>query len=161
MKHADKIVHDWPTLLRHVECATKPLVFTNGCFDILHRGHITYLEEASNLGATLIVALNSDHSIQALGKGSDRPINPLEDRMAVIAALGSVDWVTAFDDPTPIDLIRALKPNCLVKGGDWVIEKIVGAEDVLANAGTVHSIPIKYQRSTTALLEQVRNSNHR
>ncbi len=134
----------------------RPLVFTNGVFDILHRGHVTYLAQARELGAALLVALNSDASVRRLGKGDDRPVNRLEDRLAVLAALESVDAVTWFDDDTPAALIAQCLPEVLVKGGDWPVERIVGAPEVLARGGAVHSIPFEHQRSTTRLLEKIR-----
>ncbi|MBA4742430.1 MAG: D-glycero-beta-D-manno-heptose 1-phosphate adenylyltransferase [Azoarcus sp.] len=136
----------------------RPLVFTNGCFDLLHRGHVTYLARARELGAALIVALNTDASVRRLGKGEDRPINPLADRMAVIAALESVDLVTWFDEDTPIERINEIRPERLVKGGDWAPERIVGAPQVRSWGGSVHSITFEHERSTTALLEKVRKS---
>lgn len=137
----------------------RPLVFTNGCFDILHRGHVTYLAQARALGASLIVALNSDASAKRLGKGDDRPINTLADRAAVVAALGCVDLVTWFDADTPLELILALKPGVLVKGGDWKEDAIVGAREVRGWGGSVHSIAFTHQRSTTALLDKVRSAS--
>jgi D-glycero-beta-D-manno-heptose 1-phosphate adenylyltransferase len=134
----------------------RPLVFTNGVFDILHRGHVTYLARARTLGASLVVALNSDASARRLGKGADRPINALEDRMAVIAALESVDLVTWFEDDTPLALIVAAKPDVLAKGGDWKPEAIVGAREVKSWDGAVHSIPFEHTRSTTTLLDRIR-----
>jgi rfaE bifunctional protein nucleotidyltransferase chain/domain len=136
----------------------RPLVFTNGVFDILHRGHVTYLARARALGASLIVALNNDASARRLGKGSGRPINALEDRLAVIAALESVDAATWFEEDTPHALIQVCRPDVLVKGGDWPVERIVGAEDVLARGGQVESIPFEHQRSTTALLDRIRDN---
>ena len=136
----------------------RPRVFTNGCFDLLHRGHVTYLARARALGAALIVALNSDASVRRLGKGDDRPINPLADRLAVIAALESVDLVTWFDEDTPIERINEIRPEVLVKGGDWTPENIVGAPEVRSWGGSVHSIAFEHERSTTALLEKVRKS---
>jgi len=133
----------------------RPLVFTNGVFDILHRGHATYLARARSLGAALLVALNGDASVRRLGKGPGRPVNALEDRMALIAALESVDAVTWFDEDTPAALIAACRPEVLVKGGDWPVARIVGASEVLARGGAVHSIPFEHQRSTTALLRRV------
>ena len=133
-----------------------PLVFTNGCFDLLHRGHVTYLAQARALGASLIVALNTDASVRRLGKGADRPVNRLEDRAAVIAALGAVDLVTWFDSDTPLALIVALRPDILVKGGDWVEADIVGAPEVRAWGGRVVSLPIRHARSTTDLLQRIR-----
>ncbi len=135
----------------------RPLVFTNGVFDILHRGHVTYLDQARALGASLLVALNSDASARRLGKGADRPINPLQDRLAVIAALQSVDLVTWFDEDTPLALILACRPEVLVKGGDWKPEAIIGAREVQNWGGTTRSIPFRHERSTTAVLARIRS----
>jgi rfaE bifunctional protein nucleotidyltransferase chain/domain len=129
------------TLVSRAAQLARPLVFTNGVFDILHRGHATYLAQSRELGASLIVALNTDDSVRRLGKGPDRPINNLEDRMALVAALQSVNLVTWFDDDTPLDAIVACKPDVLVKGGDWPAEQIVGAKEVLGWNGSVRSIP--------------------
>lgn len=134
----------------------RPRVFTNGCFDILHRGHVTYLAEARALGASLIVGVNSDASVKRQGKGEDRPINRLEDRMALLAALESVSLVVGFDADTPLDLILAIRPDVLVKGGDWALENIVGAAEVTGWGGSVHSIPFQHATSTTALLGRIR-----
>ena len=134
----------------------RPLVFTNGVFDLLHRGHVTYLAQARALGESLIVAVNSDASVKRLGKGDDRPLNSQQDRIAVLAALASTDLVTWFDEDTPLSLILACKPDVLIKGGDWKPEDIVGAKEVLAWGGSVHSIPFQHERSTTALLAKIR-----
>jgi len=134
----------------------RPLVFTNGVFDLLHRGHVTYLAQARALGASLAVGVNGDASARRLGKGGDRPVNPLADRMAVLAALESVSLVTWFDEDTPLRLILAVRPDVLVKGGDWKVEDIVGGREVRAWGGAVHSIPFEHERSTTALLERIR-----
>lgn len=134
----------------------RPLVFTNGCFDILHRGHVTYLAQARALGAVMVVALNTDASVRRQGKGDDRPMNPLEDRLAVMAALESVDLVTWFDEDTPIARILEARPDILVKGGDWAPESIVGAREVRGWGGEVHSIPFEVERSTTALIRRIR-----
>ena len=131
-------------------------MFTNGVFDLLHRGHVTYLAQARELGAALVVALNGDASARRLGKGDDRPVNGLADRMALVAALESVSAVTWFDEDTPAAIIEALKPEVLVKGGDWPAEKIVGGAETLARGGRVVSIPFEHQRSSTALLEKIR-----
>jgi rfaE bifunctional protein nucleotidyltransferase chain/domain len=136
----------------------RPMVFTNGCFDLLHRGHVTYLAQARALGASLVVALNSDASVKRLGKGGDRPINALADRMAVVAALSCVDLVTWFDEDTPLARILALRPDILVKGGDWPVERIVGAAEVAGWGGRVHSIPFEHVRSTSALIERIRGN---
>lgn len=135
---------------------SRPLVFTNGCFDILHRGHVTYLAQARALGAALVVALNSDASVKRLGKGDDRPVNTLENRLAVMASLACVDLVTWFDEDTPLTRILEVRPEVLVKGGDWPVEKIVGYREVLGWGGTIHSIPFLHETSTTALLEKIR-----
>ncbi len=137
----------------------RPLVFTNGVFDVLHRGHVTYLAQARAQGASLIVALNSDASTRRLGKGDDRPINALPDRAAVIASLESVSAVTWFEDDTPLALIRLLRPDVLIKGGDWKADDIVGGADVRAAGGKVYSIPFLHQKSTTALLAAIRYKN--
>jgi rfaE bifunctional protein nucleotidyltransferase chain/domain len=136
----------------------RPIVFTNGVFDVLHRGHVTYLARSRALGANLIVGVNSDGSVKRLGKGDDRPVNALADRMAVLAALESVSLVTSFDEDTPLALILACRPDVLVKGGDWQPVNIVGALEVRGWGGTVHSIPFEHDRSTTALLERIRRT---
>ena len=143
-------------LVRRCAGLARPLVFTNGVFDILHRGHVTYLAQARALGAAMVLALNSDGSVRRLGKGDDRPINTLEDRLAVVAALASVDLVTWFKEDTPISVIEQVQPDILVKGGDWPVERIVGNTLVLARGGSVHSIPFEHERSTTALLRRIR-----
>lgn len=135
----------------------RPLVFTNGCFDILHRGHVNYLAEARQLGENLIVALNSDASVKRQGKGSVRPFNPLEDRLAVIAALESVTWVTYFEEDTPLTLIQLLQPDILVKGGDWAVERIVGSKETQQRGGKVFSIPFRVDRSTTRLINKIKS----
>jgi rfaE bifunctional protein nucleotidyltransferase chain/domain len=136
----------------------RPLVFTNGCFDILHRGHVTYLAQAAGLGSSMVVALNTDASVRRQGKGDERPVNTLADRVAVIAALGCVTLVTWFDEDTPLQCIFDCRPDILVKGGDWPPERIVGSKEVAGWGGTVHSIPFTHQRSTTALLDRVRRA---
>ena len=137
--------------------AGQRIVFTNGCFDVLHRGHVTYLAQAHALGASLIVGVNSDASVKRQGKGPDRPVNIEADRLAVLAALEAVSLVVPFDEDTPLNLILACKPDVLVKGGDWTPDKIVGAKEVIGWGGTVHSIPFIHQRSTTALLNKIRS----
>jgi rfaE bifunctional protein nucleotidyltransferase chain/domain len=144
-------------LAERVASLPRPLVFTNGCFDILHRGHVTYLAQARALGASLIVGVNTDASVKRLGKGDERPINNQADRMTVLAALESVSLVIGFDEDTPLNLILACKPDVLVKGGDWTVTDIVGAREVQGWGGTVHSIPFLHQRSTTATLAKIRS----
>ncbi|MEK6706174.1 MAG: D-glycero-beta-D-manno-heptose 1-phosphate adenylyltransferase [Bdellovibrionota bacterium] len=127
------------------------VVFTNGCFDLLHRGHVSYLEKARLLGDILVVALNTDISVKAI-KGDGRPINTLKDRMVVMAALQAVDYVTWFNETTPLSLINFLKPDILVKGGDWKTRQIVGAKEVLSWGGRVRSLKYLTGFSTTNLL---------
>ena len=154
-RYARKIA-DPATLAARAAALPRPLVFTNGCFDILHVGHVDYLDRAAALGASLVVGVNSDASVRRQGKGADRPINPLADRMAVLAALESVSLVVAFDEDTPLRLIEQLRPQHLVKGGDWPVDAIVGADFVRALGGQVHSIPFRHQRSTSDLLRRIR-----
>lgn len=134
----------------------KRIVFTNGCFDMLHVGHVTYLAKAKRLGDTLVVGLNSDASVRAI-KGKGRPVNSQRDRAAVLAALESVDYVTIFGEPTPERLIRKLKPDVLVKGADWKHGDIVGADLVKARGGRVARIPFVKGYSTTSLIKKMRS----
>lgn len=133
----------------------KKTVFTNGCFDLLHKGHVTYLERAKKLGDILVVALNSDGSVKRL-KGPERPLNLLADRMEVIAALESVDYVTWFEEDTPLQLITLLKPQVLVKGGDWKADQIVGGAEVVSWGGKVKSLTYVPGKSTTEIIEKAR-----
>jgi len=130
------------------------LVFTNGCFDILHVGHTRYLADAKRLGALIVVGLNSDSSTRGL-KGPTRPIIHEAERREVLLALKSVDFVCVFDEPTPYELIQILKPDVLVKGGDWPVEKIVGADIVLGYGGQVLSLPFHPGNSTTSIVEKI------
>jgi len=134
----------------------RPLVFTNGVFDILHRGHVTYLDRAAQLGHSLVVALNTDASVRRLGKGDDRPLNVLEDRLAMVAALGCVAVVTWFDEDTPLELIQALRPELIVKGGDYDMEVLPETAAVRSWGGDARAIPFEFQRSTTGLLAKIR-----
>lgn len=143
-------------LVSRLSALAQPLVFTNGVFDLLHRGHVTYLAQARAQGSSLIVALNDDDSTRRLGKGDDRPINQLADRLAVVAALESVSLVTWFTDDTPLALIEQITPQVLVKGGDWAVDKIVGADWVRSHGGRVLSIPFEHERSTTRMLQKIR-----
>lgn len=131
------------------------VVFTNGCFDLLHPGHVTYLEEARALGDLLVVGLNSDASVRRLNKGAERPIMSEEERAAVLLGLRSVDYVTIFNEDTPIRLIEAIVPDVLVKGGDWPIESIVGREIVQGAGGTVTTIKFVEGKSTTGIVERI------
>lgn len=134
----------------------RPWVFTNGVFDILHRGHATYLAQARALGASLVVALNSDASARRLGKGPDRPMNAEADRAALMAALGAVDLVTWFDEDTPQQLIAELRPDVLVKGGDYDMDKLAETALVRSWGGRALAIPFVDGYSTTALVEKIR-----
>ena len=132
------------------------IVFTNGVFDLLHPGHVRYLRAARRLGDRLVVGVNSDRSARRLGKGPRRPLVGASDRAEVLAALEMVDYVIVFDAATPLELIRALQPDVLVKGGDWTDDRIVGADVVLARGGTVKSLRFAKGYSTTNLIERMR-----
>lgn len=150
---------DLPDLLNKLEelrKAGKRIVFTNGCYDILHPGHVDLLERAKALGDALVLGLNSDASVKRQGKGDDRPVNPYPVRAFVLAHLESVDFVVPFEEDTPAKLIEAVRPDVLVKGGDWPIERIVGRETVQARGGDVVSLPLIEGYSTTALIEKIR-----
>ena len=136
------------------------VVFTNGCFDLLHKGHVLYLEAAKALGDRMIVAVNNDDSVSRL-KGPERPIQNLEGRMTVLAALASVDLVVSFEDDTPLSLIEYLKPNILAKGGDWKIEDIVGGKEVIEWGGQVHSITFHDGFSTTRIVDKIKDNENR
>ena len=144
------------TALARIAALPRPLVFTNGVFDILHRGHVAYLEQARGLGASLVVAVNSDASARRLGKGDDRPLNADDDRMAVIAGLAAVDLVVPFDADTPRDLILACRPDVLVKGGDYTADTTAGAAETIARGGRFVAIPLVPGRSTTSLVDRIR-----
>jgi rfaE bifunctional protein nucleotidyltransferase chain/domain len=131
------------------------IVFTNGCFDLLHPGHVRYLVRARRLGDALVVGVNSDRSVRRLGKGAGRPVQHEADRAEVLAALAAVDYVTIFDEDTPLELIRAVAPDVLVKGGDWPVERIVGADLVRSHGGRVRSLPFASGYSTTALVRRL------
>ena len=135
----------------------RPLVFTNGVFDILHRGHASYLAQARELGASLVVGVNSDGSVKMLGKGDDRPINTEADRQALLAALASVDLVILFSDQTPVALIEQIRPDIYVKGGDYEIDTLEETRVVKSWGGTAVAIPFLYERSTSTLLSKIRS----
>ena len=145
-------------LVREAKARGERVVMTNGCFDILHAGHVSYLEEAKSFGDKLVVAINDDASVARL-KGPSRPITPLEDRMAVLAGLAAVDWVVPFGADTPAALIERILPDVLVKGGDYTVEQIAGAPAVLANGGAVRIVRFKPGRSTSAVIEAIRRSS--
>lgn len=151
-----KIVSDTKSLGDILSGLARPIVFTNGCFDIIHRGHVDYLKRAADLGKTLIIGLNTNESVKKLNKGDDRPINSFEDRAEILAALEKVDIIVPFDTETPIELIKIINPDVLVKGGDWPVKDIVGYDFVISAGGTVKAIPFRFKRSTTALLKRIR-----
>lgn len=145
-------------VLKQARTQKKRIVFTNGCFDLMHIGHTRYLQAARALGDLLVVGVNSDVSVRTLNKGSDRPIVPEAQRAEVLAALGCVDYVVIFSEPDPGELIASLQPDVLVKGGDWAINQIVGRETVEARGGIVTTIPLVPGMSTTSLLQRIRSA---
>ncbi|MFM1806426.1 MAG: hypothetical protein RL212_685 [Pseudomonadota bacterium] len=134
----------------------KPVVFTNGVFDILHRGHVSYLAQARSLGASMVVGVNADASVRMLGKGDDRPLNAEADRLALLASLESVDLVVLFSEKTPVELIAQIKPDIYVKGGDYEIDTLAETALVKTWGGKAYAIPFLHDRSTTALLRKIR-----
>lgn len=158
MPSFEKKIHDREVLVATVKSGhySRPLVFTNGVFDILHRGHVSYLDAAAQLGATLVVAVNSDASVRGLNKGSDRPINTAADRCAVLAALASTTAITVFTEHTPEALIAQLQPDVIVKGGDYDMESLPETALVRSWGGEAVAIPIAFDRSTTALVEKIK-----
>lgn len=151
-------VTDLPGLVRKCNVwrgTERKIVFTNGCFDILHHGHLDYLAKAADLGHVLVVGVNTDASVQRL-KGPERPVTKEQDRLFQLASLLCVDGICLFDEETPISLIRAVKPDVLVKGGDYTIDRIVGADYVQQHGGTVEIIPFVEGYSTTGLIERIR-----
>lgn len=145
-----------PALASRIALLPRPLVFTNGVFDILHRGHVTYLDQARELGAALVVGVNSDASARLLSKGPDRPLNGQDDRVAVVAALASVDLAVVFDEDTPLALVLECHPDVIVKGGDYTASTTVGATEVLGWGGRFQAIPLLAGRSTTQLVGRIR-----
>jgi rfaE bifunctional protein nucleotidyltransferase chain/domain len=148
--HADELPEALATLAR-------PIVFTNGVFDILHRGHASYLDQARKLGGSLVVGVNTDASVKMLGKGDDRPINAEADRQALLAALASVDLVVLFSEKTPVELLKRVCPDIYVKGGDYAIDTLEETRLVKSWGGTAIAIPFIYERSTTSLLGRIRS----
>jgi D-glycero-beta-D-manno-heptose 1-phosphate adenylyltransferase len=145
-------------LVAKLKAVSRPLVFTNGVFDVLHRGHATYLAQARLLGACLVVAINTDASARRLNKGPERPLNSAEDRAALLAALASVDFVTFFDEDTPLELIAKLHPDILVKGGDYDMDRLAEARLVRSWGGEALAIPFLHDRSTSALVRRIREA---
>lgn len=149
-----KSLEELKSVLR-VQRAGQKVVFTNGCFDILHIGHVRYLEEARALGDLLVVALNSDASVKRL-KGPSRPLQMEQDRAEILSSLRSVDYTVIFDEDTPLKVIESILPDILVKGGDWSVDQIVGSQVVLANGGQVRSLQFVEGRSTTKVVEKMK-----
>ncbi len=147
-----------PLLSQHRRHGAR-IVFTNGCFDLMHVGHTRYLEAARRLGDILVVGLNTDASARSLGKGPGRPFMPEQERAEVLAALASVDYVVLFDEPDPRSLIEAVQPDVLVKGGDWRLDTIIGRDIVEQRGGTVHSIPLVPGVSTTDLVRRIQSAS--
>jgi rfaE bifunctional protein nucleotidyltransferase chain/domain len=149
-----KTVEELRPLLAILRAAGKKIVFTNGCFDLIHTGHTRYLAIARSFGDILVVAVNSDASVSTI-KGERRPINSQQERAEALAALESVDFVTIFSEPDPYNVISALQPDVLVKGGDWPIEKIIGRDVVEARGGKVVNVPFVEGQSTTGIIERI------
>jgi rfaE bifunctional protein nucleotidyltransferase chain/domain len=156
MPHFEEKICEKETLTARLSSLPKPIVLTNGVFDLLHRGHVTYLAQAREMGASLVVAINTDASVKRLGKGEDRPINPCADRMAVLAALSAVDLVVAFDEDTALEIVELARPDIYVKGGDYKMEEIPEGRAVIAYGGEVHAIHFLHDRSTTKTLAKLR-----
>jgi D-glycero-beta-D-manno-heptose 1-phosphate adenylyltransferase len=147
-------------LLEQARRDKKRIVFTNGCFDLMHIGHTRYLQAAKALGDLLVVGVNSDASVRSLKKAPDRPIVAEAQRAEIVAALACVDYVVIFPEPDPLNLITALEPDVLVKGGDWPVDRIIGREVVERRGGTVKTIPLVPGMSTTALIQRIRSHSH-
>jgi D-beta-D-heptose 7-phosphate kinase/D-beta-D-heptose 1-phosphate adenosyltransferase len=146
-------------LLRAARTQGKRIVFTNGCFDLMHVGHTRYLQAAKDLGDLLVVGVNSDASVRSLNKSPDRPVVTEAQRAEVLAALGCVDYVAIFSEPDPLNLITAVQPDVLVKGGDWDIDRIIGRGVVEQRGGAVRTIPLVPGMSTTALIQRIRTQS--
>lgn len=159
LKHPGMV--ELPELLEKLDALRgegKKIVFTNGCYDILHPGHVDLLERCKAQGDVLVLGLNSDESVKRLGKGDDRPVNPYPVWAFVLAHLESVDFVVRFDEDTPAKLIEAVRPDVLAKGGDWPVDRIAGRETVQRRGGEVVSLPLLQGYSTTALIEKIRSA---
>lgn len=151
---------DYLQTIQKLKEDSKKIVFTNGCFDIIHAGHVDYLEKAKSLGDFLVVGLNSDSSVRRL-KGQDRPVNPQDQRKKVLEGLRAVDMVVIFEEDTPERLIKEIKPDILVKGGDWEIQNIVGADFVMSYGGKVCTIDFVYDTSTTKIIQRIRDGSRK
>ena len=154
MKGKIKTREELQRLIHNLKRSGKRIVFTNGCFDILHVGHVRYLEQAKSLGDVLVVGINSDRSVRGL-KGPRRPILPVEERGEILSGLGCTDYVTVFDEPTPFELVSLLQPDVLVKGGDWTPEQVVGREVVEGSGGRVVILPFVEGSSTTNIIDVI------
>jgi len=154
MKGKIKTREELQRLIHTLKKNGKRIVFTNGCFDILHVGHVRYLEQAKSLGDVLVVGINSDRSVRGL-KGPRRPILPMEERGEILSGLGCTDYVTVFDEPTPFELVSLLQPDVLVKGGDWTPEQVVGREVVEGSGGRVVILPFVEGSSTTNIIDVI------
>ncbi len=154
MRNKMKTQEELRPLLAILRAAGQKIVFTNGCFDLIHTGHIRYLAKAKSFGDVLVVAVNSDASVRMI-KGGKRPINAEADRMETLAALESVDFVTLFEEPDPYRVISELQPDVLVKGGDWPVEKIIGGDVVKARGGRVVNVPYVEGASTSGIIEKI------
>jgi D-beta-D-heptose 7-phosphate kinase/D-beta-D-heptose 1-phosphate adenosyltransferase len=154
MQNKVKTIDELIPLLAILRATGKKIVFTNGCFDLIHTGHTRYLAIARSFGDLLVVAVNSNSSVRTI-KGENRPINSQQDRSETLAALESVDFVTIFDEPDPYKVISALQPDVLVKGGDWPVEKIIGRDVVEARGGKVVNVPFVKGQSTTGIIERI------
>jgi D-glycero-beta-D-manno-heptose 1-phosphate adenylyltransferase len=157
MSNFEKKICSRAALAARISQLPKPVVLTNGVFDILHRGHVTYLAQARALGASLVVAVNTDASVKRLGKGDDRPLNNCEDRMALVAALESVNLVVPFDEDTALQVVQQARPDIYAKGGDYDMTSIPEGRAVAAYGGRAVAIDFEHDRSTTKLLSKVRN----
>ena len=158
MKITDKIMSAAKAraIVEQLQSRGGKVAFTNGCFDILHQGHVRFLNQARGQGEMLVVGLNSDDSVRSLDKGGDRPITPASQRAEILASLMAVSLVVVFEEPTPLELIEIIRPDVLIKGGDWAPDQIVGSDFVLAQGGEVMSLPLVPGISTTAIIERIR-----
>jgi len=159
MPHFENKICNPTQLHAQLSKLAKPIVLTNGVFDLLHRGHVTYLAQAKALGGSLVVAVNTDASVRRLGKGEERPINTCADRMAVLAALESVDLVMSFDEDTALQAVELVRPDIYVKGGDYDMQAIPEGQAVLAYGGQVRAIDFEHDRSTTKTLQKLRQTS--